>query len=75
MSSKAINAWQGAVGLVGITLGAIPLVMFLVRGAAGSVWQLVGDAEGTLGWAGPLAVVLVAVAVIAALERGKKHSP
>lgn len=70
MTSKTINTWQGAVALAGITLGAIPLIQFLLHGAPGSVWRWLG-AEGALAWAGPVAVVLVAVAAIAGLERGK----
>ncbi len=37
MTSKTINAWQGVVAFVGITLGAIPLVQLILRGRTGSV--------------------------------------
>ena len=71
MTSKTINAAQGAAALIGITLGAIPMVQYLLRGTAGSVWKLLGTGTGTAAWAGPLAVVLAALVAITVLERGR----
>ena len=73
MTTKTINTWQGVAALVGITLGSIPLVQVLLTDAVGSVWALLLDEAGqTAAWPGPLVVVVVAIAVIALLERGKR---
>ena len=70
MTTWTINAVQGLAALIGITFGAIPLVQFLTTGAAGSLWALLfDDTTGTIGWAGPLAVVAVATLVITVLQR------
>ena len=75
MANRTITTWQGIVAFIGITAGVIPLVRFLVLGRAGSVWsRLFDDAGATLGWAGPLVLVVAAIGLIAGLERRRRYA-
>ena len=72
MTAKTADAWQGLAGLIGITLGVIPLVM-MVFGSSNGVWSLVlDDSAGALRWVCPLLVLLGGVTAIAILERRKR---
>ena len=71
---KRLNAWQGAAGFVGITLGLLPLVQVLV-GRGPGLWRAVlGDESGSVAHLLPLAVIAAAVAVVAWLESRKRTS-
>lgn len=72
MTSKTADAWQGLIGLIGITLGVIPLAM-MVFGSSNGLWTLVlDDSAGALRWVLPLVVLIVGVIAIAVLERRKR---
>lgn len=72
MTSKTVDAWQGLIGLIGITLGVIPLVM-LIFGSSNGLWSLVlDDSAGAIRWVLPVAVLVVGVVAIAVLERRKR---
>lgn len=60
---------EGVLGLVGISLGLIPLVQFLWKGRPG-LWRLVlGQDPGTVGWVLPAAVLAGCVVGLVALNR------
>ncbi|SFB63771.1 hypothetical protein SAMN05216266_13715 [Amycolatopsis marina] len=72
MTSKTADTWQGVFGLIGITLGVIPLGM-LVFGSSNGLWTLVlDDSAGALRWVLPLVVLVVGVLAIGVLERYKR---
>lgn len=74
MTHTKIDAWQGVVALVGITLGLIPLVQKLLTGSTGSLWNLVpGGGEGVLALTAAGVVTVGALLVLAALERRKRR--
>lgn len=73
MTCSKVEVWQGVVAFVGITLGVIPLVQWLLSDATGSLWQLLpGGGAGTPALAAAAVVLVVAVGVVALLERGKR---
>lgn len=73
-SSRTIDGLQGLAALVGITLGAIPLVRWVAQGRHGGLFRwLFGDHSGAMGFAAPLMVIAVAIGVIAALEGWKRR--
>ncbi|MEQ3551643.1 hypothetical protein WIS52_14300 [Pseudonocardia nematodicida] len=65
------RALQGAVGFVGITLGVLPLVQYLVTGRIG-LWRFVVGAEPPVPWLYPVLVLVVAVALLAVLHRRER---
>jgi hypothetical protein len=70
MEQKTIQASEGVLALVGITLGAVPLVQRLLTGSTGSLWQLLpGGGTSTAALVAALVVVLSAMVGIAVLER------
>ncbi|QUH01142.1 hypothetical protein HUO13_10260 [Saccharopolyspora erythraea] len=74
MTGKQIDAVQGVVGLIGITIGVIPLARWAFTGEHGGLFEwLLGKPTGLMGLLVPLAVVLVGVGVIAALEAAKRR--
>lgn len=69
---KRLDAWQGVMGFVGITLGLLPMVQVML-GRGQGLWRFVlGEASGAAAYVPPLAILTVAVAVIARLESLKR---
>ncbi|BBF99824.1 MULTISPECIES: hypothetical protein [Pseudonocardia] len=62
-----MKAAQNVVGLVGLTLGVIPLVMFLFTGRVGLWGPLV--ITGPMPWIAPLLVAVTAGIALVVLER------
>jgi hypothetical protein len=71
---KRLDAWQGAVGFVGITLGLLPQVQVLLGRGPGLWRAILGGESGSSAYVLPLAVIAAAVAVIAWLEAQKRTS-
>jgi hypothetical protein len=72
--TRAIDGVQGLVALVGITLGAIPLVRWIVQDEHGGLFRtLFGTHTGAMGYVAPILVIVAAVAVIALLEIPKRR--
>ena len=63
-----MKAAQNVVGLVGVTLGLIPLVLYLFTGGIG-LWRLVVGEAPPVPWLYPLAVLVVAGVALVALDR------
>jgi hypothetical protein len=72
VDAKKIDGWQGAVALVGIMAGVVPLVARAFGGGAGLVWRWVP--EGPVRWVGPAVVVVAALVAITLLERAKART-
>jgi hypothetical protein len=71
---RRLDAWEGAAGFVGITLGFLPLVQVLL-GRGSGLWRAVlGGESGSMAYVLPLAVIAAAVAIIAWLESRKRTS-
>jgi hypothetical protein len=74
MTSTSSNhrAVEGLLGLVGISLGLIPLIQYLVNGRPG-LWRLVlGSAPGAEGWIVPAAVLAGCFLGLVAVDR-RRH--
>lgn len=72
--TRALDGLQGVVALVGITLGVIPFVRWVITGELGGLFAWIfGSFAETMGYAAPLIVVAVSVAVIAAFKVMKKR--
>ena len=68
-----VEVWQGVAAFVGITLGVIPLVQWLLTDATGSLWQLLpGGGSGTPALVAAVVVLIGAIGAVALLERGKR---
>lgn len=65
-----MKAAQNVVGLVGVTLGVIPLAMFLFTGRVG-LWGPLG-VTGPTAWILPLLVVVAAGAALVVLDRRER---
>ncbi|WP_035858885.1 hypothetical protein [Cryptosporangium arvum] len=73
--NKTLDAWQGFAGLVGFSLGVVPLVRYAFGGRRGGLLRFVlGDDPGAALWIVPLVILGVAAVVITLLEVGKSHS-
>ncbi|QRK91411.1 hypothetical protein [Saccharopolyspora erythraea] len=74
VTGKQIDAVQGVVGLIGVTIGLIPLARWAFTGEHGGLfeWSL-GKCTELMGLLVPLATVLVGVGMIAALEGVKRR--
>lgn len=72
---RSADSAQGLLALIGITLGAIPLIQVVVTGHTGWLlgW-LPGMESSPMIYVLPIAIVLAAVAGIGGLERGKHRS-
>jgi hypothetical protein len=74
MVRTTVDAWQGVLALVGITLGVIPLIQKLLTGSTGSLWQLlVGGGEGVPALITATVVAIGTGAAVIALERRKRR--
>ncbi|MEJ8280416.1 hypothetical protein [Pseudonocardia spirodelae] len=62
---------QSVVGLIGVTLGVIPLVVYVVTGGAGS-WGHVADALPGPVWLYPAAVTVVAAMALVVIDRRER---
>ncbi len=71
---KQLDAWQGGVAFIGITLGLLPLVQVLFGRGPGLLRLVLGEDPGVYGYVLPIVVVAVCVAVIARLESIKRTS-
>jgi hypothetical protein len=73
--TRSIDGLQGAVAFVGITLGAIPIVRWAIQEEHGALFEwLFGVQMGSMGYVAPLAVMVVAIGIIAALEMTKRRT-
>jgi hypothetical protein len=69
-----IDGLQGVLGLIGITVGVIPLVRWMIQGEHGAAFRwLFGTPTGVLAYAVPLAFSGVVIAAIAGLEMLKRR--
>ncbi|WP_158892643.1 hypothetical protein [Amycolatopsis anabasis] len=72
--NRTIDGAQGVFALIGITVGAIPLVRWMVDGQHGGLFRwLFGTHSGSMGYVLPIVVIVVAIAFIGALEIVKKR--
>lgn len=71
---RQLDAWQGAMAFVGITLGLLPLVQVLFGRAPGLLRLVLGEDPGVYGYALPIVVIAMCVTVIAWLESVKRTS-
>ncbi len=71
---KQLDAWQGGVAFIGITLGLLPLVQVLFGRGPGLLRLVLGEDPAVYGYVLPIVVVAVCVAVIARLESIKRTS-
>ncbi|MCI2420994.1 hypothetical protein MOQ72_26475 [Saccharopolyspora sp. K220] len=75
MTRGQIDALQGVVGFIGVTVGVIPLVRWMIQGEHGAVFRwLFGNPTGLLGYLVPLVFLAVVVAAIAGLEMLKRRA-
>lgn len=74
--ARAFDGLQGGVALIGITVGVIPLIQFLLGADQSAVFRWIfGQPVGSMAYVLPAAVIAVAVGVIAALELAKRRAP
>jgi len=71
---KQLDAWQGAMAFIGITLGLLPLVQFLFGRGPGLLRLVLGEDPGVYGHLLPIIVIAMCVAVVARLESVKRAS-
>lgn len=72
--TRALDGLEGVAALVGITLGVIPFARWAITGELGGLFAWIfGSFTETMGYAAPLIVVAVSVAIIAAFEVMKKR--
>ncbi|GAA2840513.1 hypothetical protein [Crossiella cryophila] len=72
-SVSAIDGAQGVIAIVGITLGAVPLIRWFIEGQhSGPFRWIFGEQTGTMGYVVPLLVIGVGFGLIAVLERRKR---
>lgn len=72
---RTLDALQGVVAIVGITVGVIPLVRWTLHGEHGGAFQLLfGSPDAPMAYTIPLLVIAAGVALIALLEWAKKSS-
>lgn len=62
---------QNIAGILGVLLGAIPLLQYLITGGIGLWTVVLGDAPA-LPWAYPTAVLVVTGVVVVVLDRREK---
>ncbi|MCO1582693.1 hypothetical protein M8C13_43805 [Crossiella sp. SN42] len=71
---SAVEGAQGVIALIGITLGAVPLVRWLIEEQhSGPFRWIFGELTGTMGYLGPLLVIAAAIGLIALLELRKRR--
>jgi hypothetical protein len=71
---QQLDAWQGAMAFIGITLGVLPLAQVLFGRGPGLLRLVLGEDPGVSGHVLPIVVVAMCVAVIAWLESIKRTS-
>lgn len=70
--TPAVDGLQGVAGLVGITVGAIPLLRWAVEREHGAIFRWIfGNPSGAMGYVAPLLVIVATIGFVAALERLK----
>lgn len=73
--TRAIDGLQGIVAFVVITLGVIPMARWAIQEQHGVLFEwLFGAQTGSTGYVAPLAVIVVAIGIIAALEMTKRRT-
>ena len=71
---RAIDGLQGVVAFVGITFGVIPVVRWAIQEQHGALFEwLFGVRTGSMGYVAPLALIVVVIGIIAALEMTKRR--
>ncbi len=71
---KQLDAWQGGVAFIGITLGLLPLLQVLFGRGPGLLRLVLGEDPGVYGYLRPIVVIAMCVAVVARLEPVKRAS-
>ncbi len=71
--ARDIEAIQGIVAFVGITLGVIPLIQVFFGRRPGLLTLVLPEGPSALHWIAPIVVVLAAIAIVLVLESRKKH--
>jgi hypothetical protein len=71
--TRLLDGLQGMSALLGITLGVIPLISWVLGGSSGGLLRLIfGPLSGVMAYAVPLVVVVLAIGLIAILEAMKR---
>ncbi|TQN27850.1 hypothetical protein FHX37_4581 [Haloactinospora alba] len=72
---RTLDALQGVVAIAGITVGVIPLALWMLNGKHSGAFRLLfGSPDAPIAYTIPLLVIAACVALIALLERAKRSS-